>query len=180
MDSKAGSCLSLRMLSTGFGIRLSPKSGLHANGSSQPSAATSMPCASNFALVRQPLGGFRFGTLHAYRVWRAVRRRSGFGWYQSGRWAPMRQLRPRAPAWLRGSCAEPPAFSYAARHRSRRGEREQDERRRMATRVARSGSVDVISNIERKALRRSLHRMVRSLASNWERHAEVTLLSEKQ
>jgi len=104
-------------------IRLSPKSGLHANGSSQPSTATSMPCASNFALVRQPLGGFQFGTLHAYRVWRAVRWRSTFGWYQSGRWAPMRQLRPRAPAWPRGSRAEPPVFSYTARHRSRRGER---------------------------------------------------------
>jgi hypothetical protein len=71
-------------------IRSSPKSGLHVNGSSQLSAATSMPCASNFALARQPLGGFRFGALHAYRVWRAVRRPSAFG--AKGRYFTMRDL----------------------------------------------------------------------------------------
>jgi hypothetical protein len=34
-------------------IRLSPKSELHANGSSQPSAAISTPYANNFALARR-------------------------------------------------------------------------------------------------------------------------------
>src|SRR5437773_5129539 len=40
-------------------------------------------------------------------------------------------------------------------------QREQDERRRARSRVARSGSVEVISKVERTAVRRSLHRMVR-------------------
>src|SRR5207249_7751586 len=39
--------------------------------------------------------------------------------------------------------------------------REQDERRRTRARVARSGSVEVISKVERTAVRRSLHRLVR-------------------
>src|SRR5438552_5022621 len=43
----------------------------------------------------------------------------------------------------------------------------QDERRRTRARVARSESVEVISKVERTAVRRSLHRMVRSLWVYW-------------
>ena len=39
----------------------------------------------------------------------------------------------------------------------------QDERRRTRARVARSESAEVISKVERTAVRRSLHRLVRSL-----------------
>ncbi len=57
-------------------IRSSPRSELHANGSSQPSAGTSTSCASNCALAKQPLGGFQCGTRHAHPVRRMVRRLS--------------------------------------------------------------------------------------------------------
>src|SRR5437773_9680117 len=43
----------------------------------------------------------------------------------------------------------------------------QDERRRTRARVARSESAEVISKVERTAVRRSLHRMVRSLWVYW-------------
>jgi hypothetical protein len=44
-------------------------------------------------------------------------------------------------------------------------QREQDERRRTRARVDRSGSVEIISKVERTAVRRSLHRLVRCFAS---------------
>src|SRR6266536_5044745 len=43
----------------------------------------------------------------------------------------------------------------------------QDERRQTRARVARSESAEVISKVERTAVRRSLHRLVRSLWVYW-------------
>jgi hypothetical protein len=54
---------------------------LRVNGSSQPSTATSTPCASNCALARQPLEEFRFGTLPAH-CGRRQGKRSAFGLQQ--------------------------------------------------------------------------------------------------
>lgn len=82
-------------------IRSSPRSELHENGSLQPSAETSTPCASNYALARQPLEGFQFGTLHAHRARRPVGRRSALGSQQSGR-QPQRSRFGPDPLSFRG------------------------------------------------------------------------------
>src|SRR5206468_7947592 len=43
----------------------------------------------------------------------------------------------------------------------------QDERRRTRARVARGGSVEIISKVERTAVRRSLHRLVRWFTASY-------------